>query len=318
MIAINNSEELRDQFHLLKIQGGEVIPSHMEFDWSNYLNKHEKMDIDDAKEFLDKCRTVVKYLLKFRNNASGREIAASFYQEFSHKTNYSKDIANVIATFAPFPESVQYLQRYYESFLEITQEEERALTEKINKIETLNDMMNLGLDYTNALFLSNSAMMNIEVNGETIPLMLWTNDLYCGVSEQGELITYKQVGSEFDVLYIEKEDDTYTRMINKHAKLTPQGMLSAKTIITNQDNKVIDIANSSILINPNFFDLNAKIAYYKKLCSKMATTDRDISLDITQEAIKLDEVAKDTNKTVCADIFDKLSSEVIANNPQFK
>lgn len=317
MITINNNDELRDQFNLLKLQGQETIPSHMEFDWANYLAQYKKMDTNDAKEFLDKCRTIVKYLLKFRNYASGRDIAASFYQEFSHKTNYSKDIANVIATFAPFPENVQYLQGYYESFPDITQEEESALTEKINKINNLNDIMNLGLDYTNARTVCNASMLNVELNGETIPVMLWTNDLYCGVSEQGELITYKQIGDKFDVLYTLKEDETYTRMIYRHAKLTPSGMLPEKTITTDQDNKIISVDNSSILINPNFFDLNNKVAYYKKLGSKVATIDRDVSLIITQEAIKLSDTTE-SNKTVCEDIFDKMSCTTIANNPQVK
>ncbi len=318
MKAINNSEELKDQFRLITLLGKEVIPTHLELEWENYVNGYQKLDSNDVIEFLDQCNVIVKTLLKFKNNRSGKEIASEFYQTFRYKNNYSKGIANVITAFAPFPENVQFLQGYYESFLDITPEEESAITDKINNIKALNDIMNLGLSYESAKSLSRYPMIDVNINGETTTLMHWTNDIYCGVNEKNDLISYEQIGDDFDVIYIVKEDNTYIRLITRRPKLTPSGMLASKTLMTDQNNKVLGVENNEILVNPNFFDTKQKVDYYQKVSSRVDVTDSLTSLNITQEAIKLGDIVGEENHTLCSDIFNKMIKEAPTKDPQTK
>ena len=39
MTEIKNNRELGEQFRHLMWQGEEVIPSHLEFEWKNYIEK---------------------------------------------------------------------------------------------------------------------------------------------------------------------------------------------------------------------------------------------------------------------------------------
>ena len=316
MTEIKNNRELGEQFRHLMWQGEEVIPSHLEFEWKNYIEKWGVLGEQDRLDFLSKCQTIVKYLLKFRNNTSGRDVASEFYQEYPYKSAYTKDIADVITRFAPFPENVQFLQGFYESFLDITKEEDKKITYKISQIRAINDIMNLGIDYNNARFINNASFINIDFNGEIIPAMLWTNDIYCGISEKNELLTYRQIGEDFDVLYIDNADNSYTRLINRRAKLTPNGMLSEKNLMTNPQGEKIADGNNSLSVNANFFDINQKVALYQKLCNRLAEMDPDVGREITQEAIKLSDTIDEKNNILCATIFNELlSSDKTSKNP---
>ncbi|MDE6292582.1 MAG: hypothetical protein K2L98_02750, partial [Bacilli bacterium] len=102
------------------------------------------------------------------------------------------------------------------------------------------------------------------------------------------------------------------------SKLTPNGMLANKTLITDEKNKVIGVEDYDILVNPNFFDTNQKVAYYQKVCSRVNITDSLTSLGITEEAIKLTDIVDDENHTLCATIFDKMLKEEIAKKPESK
>lgn len=310
-------DNIKEQLNNIKIMGMETIPAHLEFEWEEFINKHEDMEEKELNDFLELCQTIEKYLLMFRNYTSGRKIAQEFYQEFNYKSSYTKELADIIATFAPFPENVQFIQGYYESFIDITESEEKTLTEKIDKIRTINDIMNLGLNYDNAKFLGSTSMLNIDLNGEIIPVMRWTNDTYCGINEKGELVSYEQIGDDFDVLYIIKQDWTYNRLINRHQKLTSKGIIPNKTIITDSSNKVISIDNTDVLVNPSFYDISEKVAMYQSLCQQLAITDSLTSLEVTQEAIQLSSMF-DEEHTLCAAIFDKLEKEGITKNPETK
>lgn len=314
MEAIDN---IKERLNEIKIMGMDVIPAHLEFEWEEFINKYEEMEEKELKDFLELCLTIEKYLFMFRNFASGRKIAQEFYQEFNYKSNYTKNLANIIATFAPFPENVQFLQGYYESFVDITRDEENALTDKIKNIRDINDIMNLGLTYDNAKSLSRTKMLNIDLNGEVIPVMLWSYDIYSGLNEKGELVMYEQIGDDFDVLYIIKQDWTYNRWINRHQKLTSKGIVPNKTIITDSSNKVIDIDNTDILVNPNFYDIVEKVEAYKALCQQVAITDSLTSLEVTQEALQMSSMIDDEH-TLCAAIFDKMEKEGINKKPETK
>ena len=318
MPTYKNKEDFMEPFRQITLLGEEVIPSYLVFYWKEYIEQYKNMLLKEIQDFLPKCQTIAKYLLEFKYGRKGKEIATEFYQEFNYKNAYAKDIANVIATFAPYPQNIQFLQGYYESFLEITKEEENDLTEKINKIKTINDFMKSEISYENAQFLSDTAIINVDINGQITPVIRWSNDMHCGVNENNELVIYEQIGEEFDVVYIVKEDNTYTRLINRHQKLTPNGMLASKTLITDEQNKVLSIDNYDILVNPNFYDQNQKGFYYKKVCHRLATTDSLTSLNITQEALKLTSLMDEDNHTICAAIFDKILKEGITKNSETK
>lgn len=317
MSTTENNESYKDQFDLLILLGKEVIPTYLEFEWQNYVNQYKTMSPKHIKDFHEKCDTIIRYLLKFKNFKSGRDIARAFYQQFNYKNYYTKELADMIAEFAPFPENTQFLQSYYESFLDITKEEEEKLTQRIRDIRNLNDIMNLGLEYSNAKFLSNANLINIDINGQITPVMRWSNDIHCGINENNELVVYEQVGEDFDVVYLVRENDTHTRIIARHHKLTPNGMLPDKSLLTDETGKVIGIEDYDILVSPNFYDLNQKIAYYQRICSHLATSDNIKMLDITQEAIKLADTTED-NKPLCATIFDAKIKEGIAKKPEIK
>ena len=318
MTTTENNHELKEQFDHLILMGREAVPTYLEFEWQNYVNQYKSMNSKYIQDFYDKCNTIVKYLLKLKSFKSGRDIAHAFYQEFNYKSAYTKEIANMIAEFSSYPENVQFLQSYYEAFPDITKEDEDNLTERIKNIRSLNDLMKFGLTYTNAKFLSNTNMINIDINGQITPVMRWSNDIHCGINENNELVIYEQIGEDFDVVYLVKEDDSYTRIINRHQKFTPNGMIPNKSILTNEKGKVLGIEDFDILINPNFYDLNQKVAYYESICSQLATSDNMIFLDITQEAIKLADTIGEFKLTLCASLFDKLAKEGIPKKTETK
>lgn len=301
--------ELKDQAELMILLGKEIIHEKLEDTWESFINEYQKMNLEDAREYLSMCDTIVKYLLKFKNYRKGREIAQEFYANNSHKNNYYKKIVDAIATFAPFPESIHFIQGYYESFIDITREEESALTDKITSIRNISDLMNIGLSYEGASSLNNHPPRNLSLNSEVIPLIHWDNELYAGLNSEGELTIYQSIKNEYDVLYVIKED-TYSRLINRQAIFSNGRMLASKTIVTDELNKIIEASNYDISIGPNFYDLRKKGAYYQKVCDKINALD-----PLFRQKIKEDAAIVESE---CPSIFEKLDKENKMLNNQTK
>lgn len=309
MHTIKSENELKDEFALIIALGKEVIPEKLFATWGSFINKYEELEFTQAKEYLEQCDIIVKFLLKFKNYRSGKEIAKEYYSFSAHKSDYYINILNNIATFAPFPENVKFLQGYYELFVDITKSEESALTERITNIRNINDMMNVGLSYEEALDLNRCPLMALKINDSQIPLIYWINDIYYGVNESDELTIYTDINKEYDVIYTIK-DGTYTRMLNRQEKFLSNAIISSKSIISDEENKVLSIGNDDISLAPNFYDIPKKVAYYQKSSSELDNLDETL----------LDKIIKDSTnlKDTCASDFKKMLEQAKYDNNQTK
>lgn len=298
-------EDIKERFTELIEEGLKVIPKSFHQKWQEYIYQFQKMDSNDIIEFLDECTVITSYLLKFKDS-SGASIAHEFYNQFNYKNNYSKRLASKITRFAPYPKNIEFIQRYYECFIDITRQEESNLTEEITQIKRLNSLIAKGLTNEEAESLSIAKTINLEINGQIIPVIEETNNLYYGISEDNKLIIYKSIDDIYDVLYFLNVDGTYNRLISRHQKWTPDGIIPLKSILTDQENKIISIDNYDILINANFMDLDTFVNYYRKIKDLEESTT---NTSIIEECSHLSEPLTDKNHNLCSFIFSNLLND---------
>lgn len=292
-------------------EGLELIPLYLHNEWIGFI-ENEKNKSENIKDTYEMCQSIIDYLNKLNVSKNGKKVALEFYQEYPHKSTYSKTLAEYIASFASYPDNINFLRGYYENFIDITSSEESSLTEKLQGLKIRNEIKNLGFNYDDLKDINKRGKINIDINGQIIPLIEQENELYYGLSDKGEIVIYLPLNEYYDLVYLVARDaDDYMKIISRQHKLGENGMISDKTVITDKNNTNHSIENFSILKNPNFYDIKQTAEYFIKTKEALEKENTETIEKIKREALYLKE--KFMNEKGFGDsIFDKLlnSSDV--------
>ncbi|MDE5630907.1 MAG: hypothetical protein K2I70_04835 [Bacilli bacterium] len=307
-----------DKFNELINRGFEVIPEYLHGEWESFINKYKEIDVNAIGDYLEECNIVTSYLVNFRISKDSRLVADKFYEEFSYKSNYTKKLANSIAKFAQYPDNIRFLQRYYERFQDITEEEERTLTRKIDELKSLNSIIKAGANYEEATYLNKPNTKTIDINGQIISLVEWESGLYYGISDDNEFVIYKCMEDEFDVVYLIRETGTYTRLISRRQRFERGNMFSSKTLTTDQDNNILSIDYNEILEKYAFHTIEEVFTYYQRIKDKTSKINRKELFTIMKELADLDSMIDENNHKLVFAIFDKMTKDLPTKDVQTK
>lgn len=264
-------------YNTLIERGLELIPSYLHNEWEEFINKKKNSDDDDA---YDICTSVLTYLEEFKDIKSGKLLASSFYEEFSYKSSYSKNLADSIAEFMKYPDNVNFLRAYYESFVDITVYEESALTSRIKELKTRNEIVNLGVNFDEFKDIGKRQKLNIDINGEVTPVIEFLDEVYYGIDDNNEIVLFASLNEYYDLIYLIGNNGC-TRLISRQHRLIENGMISDKTIINDENG--VRIEGFNIIKNANFFDIRQTVEYIIKLKNKLKDIDSKLIDSLIEE-----------------------------------
>lgn len=264
-------------YNTLIERGLEVIPSYLHNEWEEFINKKKNSDDDDA---YDICTSVLTYLENFKDIKSGKLLASSFYEEFSYKSSYSKGLADCIAEFMKYPENVNFLRAYYESFVDITVYEESALTERIQELKKRKEIVNLGVNYDEFKDIGKSKKINIDINGQVTPVIEFLDEVYYGIDDNNEIVLFASLNEYYDLIYLIGNNGC-THLISRQHRLIENGMISDKTIINDENG--VRIEDFNIIKNANFFDIRQTVEYIIKIKNRLKDIDSKLIMSLIEE-----------------------------------